>query len=73
MPTVAQGLRVEKSCRENTLVPSLPSGITETRMSAIDEIIGYKQNPDEDFYGMLNCSEHSTVSCAKIRILAHIY
>lgn len=31
-------------------------------MSAIDEIIGYKKNPDEDFYGMLNCSEHSTVS-----------
>lgn len=31
-------------------------------MSAIDEIIGYKKNPDEDLYGMLNCNEHSTVS-----------
>lgn len=35
---------------------------TDLRMSAIDEIIGYKKNPDEDLYGMLNCNEHSTVS-----------
>lgn len=31
-------------------------------MSGIDEIIGYQKNPDDDLYGMLNCSEHSTVS-----------
>jgi len=30
-------------------------------MSGIDEIISFKKNPDEDFYGMLNCDEHSTV------------
>lgn len=31
-------------------------------MSAIDKIVGYQKNPDEDFYLMLNCNEHSTVS-----------
>lgn len=31
-------------------------------MSGIDEIIGYQKNSDEDFYGMLNCNESSTVS-----------
>lgn len=31
-------------------------------MSAVDEIINYKRSPDEDFYGLLNCNEHSTVS-----------
>lgn len=31
-------------------------------MSAVDEIIGYKRSPDEDFYALLNCDEHSSVS-----------
>uniref|UniRef100_A0A1A9VVH1 J domain-containing protein n=1 Tax=Glossina austeni TaxID=7395 RepID=A0A1A9VVH1_GLOAU len=30
-------------------------------MSAVDSIINYKRNPDEDFYAMLNCDESSTV------------
>lgn len=31
-------------------------------MSAVDEIISYKRTPDEDFYGLLKCDEHSSVS-----------
>lgn len=31
-------------------------------MSAVDEILSYKRNPDEDFYAMLNCDENSSVS-----------
>lgn len=31
-------------------------------MSAVDDIISYKRTPDEDFYAILNCNEHSTVS-----------
>lgn len=37
-------------------------------MSAVDSIINYKRNPDEDFYAMLNCDESSTVS-TKIMIV----
>lgn len=28
----------------------------------VDEILSFKRNPDEDFYGMLKCDENSTVS-----------
>lgn len=43
-------------------------------MSAIDEIVGYQRNPDEDFYGMLNCNEHSTVSRERrAAVLAKLY
>lgn len=31
-------------------------------MSAVDEILSYKKNPEEDFYGILNCDENSSVS-----------
>lgn len=31
-------------------------------MSAVDEIIGYKRSPNEEFYALLNCDEHSSVS-----------
>lgn len=31
-------------------------------MSGVDEILSYKKNPDEDFYALLNCDEHSSVS-----------
>lgn len=31
-------------------------------MSGVDEIINFKRNPDEDYYGLLNCDENSTVS-----------
>lgn len=31
-------------------------------MSAVDEIINYKRSPDEDFYALLHCDEHSNVS-----------
>lgn len=30
-------------------------------MSAVDEILSYKKNPDEDFYALLNCDDTSTV------------
>lgn len=30
-------------------------------MSAVDEILSYKKNPDEDFYALLNCDENSSV------------
>ena len=30
-------------------------------MSGVDEILSYKRNPDEDFYALLNCDEHSSV------------
>lgn len=31
-------------------------------MSTVDAIISYKRTPDEDFYKILNCDEHSSVS-----------
>lgn len=31
-------------------------------MSAVDEIISYKRSPNEEFYALLNCDEHSSVS-----------
>lgn len=34
-------------------------------MSAVDEIINYQRSEDEDFYGMLNCTEQATVSVHK--------
>ncbi|CAD7090450.1 unnamed protein product [Hermetia illucens] len=41
-------------------------------MSAVDEIISYKRNPDEDYYGMLNCDENSTIEQiqAEYKVLA---
>lgn len=35
-------------------------------MSGVEEILAYKKNPDEDFYGLLNCDENSTVSLKTI-------
>lgn len=29
--------------------------------TSVDAIIGYKRSPEEDFYKILNCDEHSTV------------
>lgn len=31
-------------------------------MSAVDSIINFKRDPNEDFYAMLNCDENSSVS-----------
>lgn len=31
-------------------------------MSAVDEILNYQRSADEDFYGLLNCTEQATVS-----------
>ncbi len=31
-------------------------------MSGVEEVLAYKINPNEDFYGLLNCDENSTVS-----------
>ncbi|XP_059621022.1 J domain-containing protein [Phlebotomus argentipes] len=44
-------------------------------MSAVDEIIAYKKNPDEDFYALLNCDENSTVEQiqAEYKVLALQY
>lgn len=36
------------------------------KMSGVDEILSYKKNPDEDFYGLLNCDENSSVSADRI-------
>lgn len=30
-------------------------------MSAVDEILTYKKDPDSDFYALLNCDENSSV------------
>lgn len=35
------------------------------KMSGVDEILSYKKNPNEDFYALLNCDEHSSVSAAR--------
>lgn len=49
--------------RTSSVVPVGEIWLSEcVRMSAVDEIISYKRNPDEDYYGMLNCDENSTVS-----------
>ncbi|XP_013100872.1 J domain-containing protein isoform X2 [Stomoxys calcitrans] len=44
-------------------------------MSAVDSIINFKRDPSEDFYGMLNCDEHSTVEQiqAEYKVLALQY
>uniref|UniRef100_A0A1B0CQR3 Putative molecular chaperone n=1 Tax=Lutzomyia longipalpis TaxID=7200 RepID=A0A1B0CQR3_LUTLO len=44
-------------------------------MSAVDEIIAFKKNPDEDFYALLNCDEHSSVEQiqAEYKVLALQY
>lgn len=43
-------------------------------MSAVDEIIGYKRTPDEDFYALLNCDEHSSVSVLMLKcIFSHCF
>lgn len=39
------------------------------KMSEVNEILSYKKNPDEDFYGLLNCDENSTVSLSAIIII----
>ncbi|KOB64422.1 J domain-containing protein, partial [Operophtera brumata] len=41
-------------------------------MTGVDEILSYKQNPDEDFYGLLGCDENSSVEqiTAEYKILA---
>lgn len=31
-------------------------------MSSVDAILSYERTPDEDFYGILNCTEQATVS-----------
>lgn len=31
-------------------------------MTGVDEILSYKRNPDDDFYGLLGCDENSSVS-----------
>ena len=31
-------------------------------MSAIDQVMNFKKSADDDFYALLNCDEHSTVS-----------
>lgn len=41
-------------------------------MSAVDEILSYKKNPEEDFYALLNCDESSSVSYIK-RIAVNIH
>lgn len=35
-------------------------------MSAVDEILNYQRSADEDFYGLLNCTEQATVSFKSI-------
>lgn len=30
--------------------------------TTVDDIISYKRTPEEDFYKILNCDEHSSVS-----------
>ncbi|KAG5671123.1 hypothetical protein PVAND_001337 [Polypedilum vanderplanki] len=44
-------------------------------MSAVDEILSYKKNPDEDFYALLNCDESSSVEQinAEYKVLAMKY
>lgn len=41
-------------------------------MSAVDEILSFKKNPDEDYYALLNCDESSTVEQinAEYKVLA---
>ncbi|XP_053970217.1 J domain-containing protein isoform X2 [Anastrepha obliqua] len=41
-------------------------------MSAVDAVLSFKRSPDEDFYGMLNCDENSSVEQiqAEYKILA---
>lgn len=39
--------------------------LTIVKMSGVDEILSYKKNPMEDFYALLNCDEHSSVSAAR--------
>lgn len=30
-------------------------------MSGVDEILSYKKDPNEDYYGILNCDQSATV------------
>ncbi|XP_004521306.1 J domain-containing protein isoform X2 [Ceratitis capitata] len=41
-------------------------------MSAVDAVLSFKRSPDEDFYGMLNCDENSSIEQiqAEYKILA---
>lgn len=32
------------------------------KMTGVDEILNYQRNPDDDYYALLGCDEHSTVS-----------
>ncbi|KAI8119471.1 J domain-containing protein isoform X1 [Lucilia cuprina] len=44
-------------------------------MSAVDSIINFKRDPNEDFYGMLNCDENSSIEQiqAEYKVLALQY
>ncbi|XP_067617136.1 J domain-containing protein isoform X2 [Eurosta solidaginis] len=44
-------------------------------MSAVDAVFSFKRTPDEDFYGMLNCDENSSVEQiqAEYKVLALQY
>ncbi|XP_011192229.1 J domain-containing protein isoform X2 [Zeugodacus cucurbitae] len=44
-------------------------------MSAVDAVLSFKRSPDEDFYGMLNCDENSSVEQiqAEYKVLALQY
>lgn len=52
----------------STLPPAPPVtfGVSREKvvaiMTGVDEILSYKQNPDDDFYGLLGCDENSSVS-----------
>lgn len=50
----------------STLLSPVPFGITcgtvVSIMTGVDEILSYKRNPDDDFYGLLGCDENSSVS-----------
>lgn len=41
--------------------------------TAVDAIIGYKRTPDEDFYAILNCDEHSSVNLLSISFSYIVY
>ena len=38
-------------------------------MSAVDAIINFKRDPNEDFYALLNCDENSSVSLSNFFFL----
>ncbi|PZC83700.1 J domain-containing protein [Helicoverpa armigera] len=44
-------------------------------MTGVDEILNYQKNPDDDFYGLLGCDEHSSIEqiTAEYKVLALQY